>query len=327
MDQGFSPNNQDNKFSSDNSFSIQFKNFWAKPIGKIVIIGVPMIIILSFIFVVYFLYKIGEKSLDIASSPTPSVLNNQTAANVTSNPEKLLDMATTVKMVQKSAGYCKALAPENWAIIADPNGRGTDLMNPELTQAAGWMITPVVSALYGEPDTAIPTLMGLIGNSNYTFTNSGEQIDGGFTMRNFTATISGKNVKGVALYKKYPVDDSAYVLSYYSGVATADIWDQVGAIPMSVAISIRCTAQYRPSTSDGFSSDSSSSIGDSGDKLSVSEKWQEGMMGYENVYSPTTGEHYEAPLSSYNETGSDGPGYYRSVPNGTEKLERGFGNY
>ena len=51
-------------------------------------------------------------------------------------------------------------------------------------------------------------------------------------------------------------------------------------------------------------------------------------MGYENVYSPSTGEHFEASQSLYNETGPDGPGYYRSTgTNSYEKMERGFGSY
>ena len=46
-------------------------------------------------------------------------------------------------------------------------------------------------------------------------------------------------------------------------------------------------------------------------------------MGYDNVQSPTTGQTYQAPLNAWNETGPDGPGYYRPLPGGSsEKLEQ-----
>ena len=49
-------------------------------------------------------------------------------------------------------------------------------------------------------------------------------------------------------------------------------------------------------------------------------------MGFQNVYSQTTGEHWEASYSDYNPTGPDGPGYYRKVGSvgGYEKLNEGF---
>lgn len=53
----------------------------------------------------------------------------------------------------------------------------------------------------------------------------------------------------------------------------------------------------------------------------VSQDWQEATMGFDNVESPTTGDQYQAPLNSYDPTGNDGPGYYRSLPDGSsEKL-------
>ena len=314
-------------------------NIWQNRVFKYLIISIGIIGLL------WFFYWVGTKdennlnksdqtaqtpsansTSSISNQPSPTTAPAQTNSPTAQNINAINDVAT--QMVAKSSGYCKALAPTDWTIVADGNGRGVDLANTNQTQGAGWFIAPVISALYGEPDTAIPTVMQQIGNPNYTFTDSGKTIDGGFTMRNFTATIAGKSVKGTAIYKKYPVDDSGYVLSYYHGIAESNIWDQVGATPMSVAISIRCTAQYTPSTSDGFSSSGSSSVSDTSDKLDMSEKWQEAIMGYENVYSPSTGDHYEAPLNTYNETGPDGAGYYRSTgTNSYEKLERGFGDY
>ena len=67
---------------------------------------------------------------------------------------------------------------------------------------------------------------------------------------------------------------------------------------------------------------------DDNPEVDLSAKWQEAIMGFENVYSPSTGEHYEAPLTSEWDTGPEGPGYYRDLPGGGyEKLEPGFGGY
>ena len=53
----------------------------------------------------------------------------------------------------------------------------------------------------------------------------------------------------------------------------------------------------------------------------LSAKRQESIMGFQSVRSPTTGQTYNAPLNSFQETGPQGPGYYRTTPNGLEKLD------
>jgi hypothetical protein len=56
----------------------------------------------------------------------------------------------------------------------------------------------------------------------------------------------------------------------------------------------------------------------------LSTKREEAMMGFQNVYSPSTGQHWEASYNDYNPTGPDGAGYYRRVGNSYEKLNEGF---
>jgi hypothetical protein len=222
------------------------------------------------------------------------------------------------------------LAPNDWIITSDSNGRGVDLYNPQMTQGAGWFIAPVLYGWGGEPENAIKMMMELLGNSNFNFSGEGKTVEGGFIMKDFSATVQGKNVKGISLYKKYPVDDYGYVLSYYSGFATTDTWNTVGAIPEAVAISIRCTAQITPSADEGFSS-SGSSVSDSSDKKDMSEKWSEAILGYETVHSPSTGDTYQVSTNAYSNTGLQGqdPGYYRTIDsNGSvERLESGYGSY
>ena len=119
-----------------------------------------------------------------------------------------------------------------------------------------------------------------------------------------------------------------YVISVYLGATTNENWEINGPEAITAAISIRCVSQLRP-VSAQFDLD----LLDPSDpadnpEVDLSEKWSEAILGFENVYSPSTGTHYLAPLELYWETGPDGGGYYRSLPDsGFEKLEYGFGNY
>ncbi|MEI8142999.1 MAG: hypothetical protein WCG48_00020 [Candidatus Berkelbacteria bacterium] len=71
---------------------------------------------------------------------------------------------------------------------------------------------------------------------------------------------------------------------------------------------------------------SGSSIPSKNPGASVSDEssndWADAMHGYQTMESPTTGEKFDVPLNSWNETGPDGPGQYIKLPNGdTQKLQ------
>ncbi len=274
-----------------------------------------------------------EKQVASYSSNTPiQKPETTTSLSPTSNTtvESITIDDSSQKLVPKSSGYCSALAPQDWTISSDQSGRGVDIYNSDQTVGAGWFIAPILFNLYGEPDQAITTIMQALGNDGYTFTNSGEEVEGGFIMREFSATNQGRSIKGIGLYKKYPIDDSGYVLSYYQSATTTDKWDSQGGLASEVALSIRCTAQITPSADDGF--DTSTSVSDTSDKASLSDSWSErAILGQETVHSSSTGETYSVSSSDYSDTGLQGgdPGYYRTIDsNGTvERLESGFGDY
>lgn len=311
--------------------SSKFTEFWNKPIGKIVIVGVPLIFLISLFSLIYWFSNTYKDIAYINGNENDNFEFEIKPIEETAKPKiTTIDQFNPIKFVQKTSGYCKALTPEDWIITSDESGRGVDLYNPEKTQGAGWFIAPILYGWGGEPENAVKMMMEALGNSNFTFSGEAKTVDGGFIMKDFSATVQGKNVKGIALYKKYPVDDYGYVLSYYTGFTTTDIWEKNGAIPSAVAISIRCQAQITPTADEGFSS-SGSSVSDSSDKKDLSEKWSEAILGYETVHSPSTGDTYQVSTNSYSKTGLQGqdPGYYRSV--GTvgdvERLEPGYGSY
>lgn len=269
--------------------------------------------------------RVKDTTMQDVTSATPK--NTQVLSN---NDNKTIDSYNPQLLVSKSSGYCSALAPQDWIMESDSSGRGVDIYNSDQSVGAGWFIAPILYDLYGEPDQAIVTIMQALGNEGYTFTDAGQQVDGGFIMRNFTATNQGRQIKGTGFYKQYPIDSTGYVLSYYQAAATTDKWNQDGGLATEVALSIRCTAQITPTADDGFST--STSVSDTSDKTSLSDSWSEqAILGQETVHSPSTGETYSVSTSSYSDTGLQGgdPGYYRTVDsNGSvERLESGFGSY
>jgi len=236
---------------------------------------------------------------------------------------------SAVKIVVKECGYCRTLAPESWAMICNNDGNGCDVTSPDKKMHAGYFIAFVYTSMYPTIDDFINKSMLIMGYKN-AFLDSGTDFGYGFIRRDFEAEATSASevigTKGALFYKKYDVPNlGGYTVSTYMANTTSDIWDLQGAIPSFSAISIRCVSQLKSDITGGNTGTDTSGT-DSGTDLS--EKWQEAIMGYENVYSPSTGEHYEAPINSQWAAGPEGPGYYRELPGGGyEKLEPGFGDY
>jgi hypothetical protein len=270
----------------------------------------------------------------INASQALSGANANTAANANTNSQATVAAKTiessAIALVTKQTGHCKALAPQDWSFVSNEQATGADLFSPDKSLHAGWGIAAVYTYMYPTAEDFLTAWLG------YAF--SGSFTDGGisfgeakpqsydFIERDFTTSVGRK---GTALYKTYNFGDpTSYVVSVYMADATNDIWAQQGATPSYVAVSIRCVSQLRPTTSSVDLPGSDPSKDSDNPEVSLSDKWTEAIMGYENVYSPTTGEHYEAPLNAKWDGGPDGSGYYRSLPNGGyEKLESGFGDY
>ncbi|MFA6098421.1 MAG: hypothetical protein WCV50_00710 [Patescibacteria group bacterium] len=260
---------------------------------------------------------------------------NQTVINtaVNSNQQNVIIAAktindTAVQLIEKQTGHCQALAPEDWSFTGNAESTGTDLYSPDKSQHAGWGIAVVYKYMYPDAESFLTAWLSYAFTGSFTsggFTlGEPKDIYEGFIQRDFT-TSTGR--QGAIIYKTYNFSDpTTYVVSVYMADTPNDKWDSSGALPFSVALTIRCVSQLRPVTSSVDVSTPDPSDSADNPEVSLSDKWTEAIMGYENVYSPTTGEHYEAPLNSQWDGGPQGSGYYRSLPGGGyEKLERGFG--
>jgi len=237
---------------------------------------------------------------------------------------------TAIQLIPKQTGYCEALAPADWSFVSNAEATGADLFSPDQSRHAGWGISAVYTYMYPDVESFLTTWLGYAFTGSFDSGNitlgDTQNLYEGFIQRNFTTTT---NRQGIVIYKTYNFGDpSMYVVSVYMADAISDQWTSNGATPFSVALTIRCVSQLRPTTSSVDVSTADPSSSSDNPEVSLSDEWTEAIMGYENVYSPSTGEHYEAPLTSQWDTGPEGSGYYRSLPGGGyEKLERGFGDY
>jgi hypothetical protein len=246
-----------------------------------------------------------------------------TPGSITEQGVNIIDIQAT-KLVEKNAAYCKALAPEDWSFASTPPYVGADIFSPDRQIHAAWGISGIYKSLYPTDESALNYLLNMV-YQGFTLTGTPEDLGYGFWGREFNTGI-GK--KGQVIYKIYNFDSSFYVISVYMAATSIDLWETKGAQAISSAISIRCVSQLRPTTADLDLGSANPSSQSANPEVDLSEKWTEAIMGYENVFSPSTGEHYLAPLNSYWAGGPDGGGYYRELPgSGYEKLAEGFGDY
>jgi hypothetical protein len=237
-----------------------------------------------------------------------------------------------VETVKKTWSSCSAFAPADWTIVGNEQrvGIGTDLAAPDQSMSSSYGISALQNTqMYGTdfygtatPEAALKTMMEAAGASNFSLENDSQMV-GSYTLKFWRANMRARSVRGFALYQTFDTGDpSNYIMAYRIGSTDADKWDQYQNLVYDVAASIRCTKHLFPAQESKSREPKGSSKDDI--EREMSRKRQEATMGFQNVYSPSTGQHWEASYSDYNATGPDGPGYYRHVGNSYEKLNEGF---
>jgi len=146
-----------------------------------------------------------------------------------------------------------------------------------------------------------------------------------------TTNVSGKVTTGVINTTDLGMGSSTSAF-WAIQVAKPEVFDSVSAILQTIQDSVNITdigdtrrktmlPPNRPMESSGGSSIPAKNPGSSVSDES-GQDWADAMHGYQTMESPTTGDKYDVPLNSWNETGPDGPGQYIKLPNGdTQKLE------
>jgi hypothetical protein len=234
--------------------------------------------------------------------------------------------------VRKSWSSCTALAPEDWTIVGNEQrvGIGVDLAAADQSMSAAYGIVGVPrTQIYGTdfygtgtPERFLATLMQGAGATGFTLDGDSRLVEG-YTLRYWRANLRGKPARGFVLYQTFETGDpTSYIIAYHMGATDAGLWDQNKNIVYDVAASVRCTKHLFPVEESNTRRPQGSSKDKIEEELSI--KRQEATMGFQNVHSPSTGEHWEASYRDYNPTGPEGPGYYRRVGNSYEKLSEGF---
>ncbi len=232
-----------------------------------------------------------------------------------------------IQTVAKTWSSCNAFAPADWTIVGNEQriAIGVDLASADQSMTASYGVAGVTGGAYygmATPEDYIQTMMQNTGSNGFQFEGDPQNVQG-YTLRYWRAQTGGRAVRGFALYHTFNTEDpNTYVLTLRMGSTDAAKWEQNKNIAYDVAASIRCTKHLFPAQESSARQPKGSSKDEIEDKLSI--KRREAMMGFQNVYSPTTGEHWEASYSDYNATGPDGPGYYRKAGNSYEKLNEGF---
>jgi hypothetical protein len=238
-----------------------------------------------------------------------------------------------IKTVAKTWSSCTAFAPADWTIIGNEQrvGIGVDLASADQSMSASYGITavPRTEAVFGQdyygtgtPERFLQTLLEATGTTGFALDPETRPVEG-YTLRYWRANSRTKPIRGFVLYQTFETGDpSTYIVAYHLGATDASKWEQNKNVVYDVAASIRCTKHLFPAQESSSRRPQGSSKDQIEEELSV--KRQEATMGFQNVYSPTTGDHWEASYSDYNATGPDGPGYYRRVGNSYEKLNEGF---
>jgi hypothetical protein len=237
-----------------------------------------------------------------------------------------------VEAVAKTWSSCSAYAPADWTIVGNEQrvGIGTDLAAPDLSMSSSYGIFALQNSqmfggdVYGTatPERALQTMLEATGASGFKLEDDSQMV-GSYTLRFWRANMRGRAVRGFVLYQTFDTGDPTnYIMAFRIGSTDLDKWDQYKNLVYDVAASIRCTKHLFPAQESRSREPKGSSKDDI--EREMSRKRQEATMGFQNVYSPSTGQHWEASYSDYNATGPDGPGYYRRVGNSFEKLNEGF---
>jgi len=277
------------------------------------------------------------------SSSSPSEAKAPANSKETTAEIKTIDSAA-VNLVKISTQNCYAYAPSNWTNVENMQsvGFGYDAFSPDETLMASYGMVGLpgdFATLYGytSAEKFIEINLSNLGYTNFSWQSDPVDVGDGYKTRIFQAVEPQKRipVTGIYLYRTWDLPDGGFIIALRSAITTSDKWKENSTLTFNVALSMRCTAKLQSSNTPSTSSNDETldMIVDSYEKRQstldeASSEWSEGMLGYENVYSPSTGDHYWAPLNSKWETGPDGPGYYRVVNPTTgdvEKLENGFG--
>jgi hypothetical protein len=254
---------------------------------------------------------------------------------------RTVENAGAVNFVQKTQGQCTALAPADWQIVSTrPQGEAIDMSSGDRQSYVGWVIHGVdrmaqitQGDLFGDPPTSSRVMVGMMAKATFgdpgPFTYVGQPVQLGADF--IAAVLQSAAHKAVLIYKVYPAPASmsygSYIISQRIAIVPIGASDMQTRTAVGVAAGVSCVTVFTPPKNNditlprpGDTFDRRRRSGETNDLEGYNSQ-----LGTQYVHSPSTGQNYLVDrTAAWNDTGPDGPGYYRKVGNSYEKLEAGM---
>jgi hypothetical protein len=216
---------------------------------------------------------------------------------------------------------CMAFAPANWGIYgARREGDALDIAAADASMFAGYQIAGVPGSMIpyyprsATPESRLHTELSSGGRVPVSYGQPLRDATFGYTWLPYEFP---DRYKGVVLYRVWPMpnDPGGYILLQRRAQTFKHLWESQGAHAIFVALSIRCTRQLRPSP------DAAGRRPPGDDQVESTYNQQ---LGMEYAHDAATGENYwVSPSTDWDDTGPEGPGYYKRSGNDRRKLVRG----
>lgn len=230
-----------------------------------------------------------------------------------------------------SAGYCTAMAPQNWRVIdIARESSAFTVTSPSGNMRASWGIVGVnggQAAGYYGPQFRTPAAFTqfLIGSlfGSRVGARRGPQMPYGFQSLEWK-TQNG--FRGYAIFRVFPLpaDPRGYILSFRIGGAPSNNARLLVPLAVSVAASIRCNTTLRPPPPNDFHpAKGAKCFGSECSEADAATRSFNSILGTGYVHDGA-GNNYYVGLENWIENGPDGPGYYKKNGNDVTKLQPGL---
>lgn len=217
---------------------------------------------------------------------------------------------------------CMAMAPANWVIYGSRReGDALDMAAADGSMFASYGVAGVPGSMIryyprsATPESRLHAELSEGGKGQVVYGQPLRDATFGYTWLPFE--LPHANYRGGVLYRAWPLpnDPGGYILLQRRAQTFAHLWEQQGAQAIFVALSIRCTRQLQPSPDAG----GRRPPGDGEVESTYNQQ-----LGMEYAHDGLTGENYwVSPSTDWNDTGPDGPGYYKRSGNEWRKLVPG----
>jgi len=217
---------------------------------------------------------------------------------------------------------CMAVAPANWVIYGSRReGDALDMAAADGSMHAGYGIAGVPGSMIpyyprsATPESRLHSELSEGGRGQVVYGQPVRDPAFGYTWLPYE--LPNANYRGGVFYIAWPIpnDPPGYILLQRRAQTVKHLWERQGAQAIAVALSIRCTRQLRPSPDVG----GRRPAGD--DQVESTYNQQ---LGMEYAHDAVTGENYwVSPSTDWDDTGPEGPGYYKRSGNERRKLVPG----